>query len=58
MTQVVAALIRQGDKFMIFQRPENKTRALNGNLSAERRKREKLSSRHSYASAARKSALR
>ena len=27
MTQVVAALIRQGDKFMIFQRPENKTRA-------------------------------
>lgn len=27
MTQVVAALIRQGEKFMIFQRPENKTRA-------------------------------
>lgn len=27
MTQVVAALIRQGNKFMIFQRPENKTRA-------------------------------
>lgn len=27
MTQVVAALIRQGDKFMIFQRPETKTRA-------------------------------
>lgn len=27
MIQVVAALIRQGDKFMIFQRPENKTRA-------------------------------
>lgn len=27
MVQVVAALIRQGDKFMIFQRPETKTRA-------------------------------
>ena len=27
MTQVVAALIRQGEKFMIFQRPKNKTRA-------------------------------
>ncbi|MBQ3004605.1 MAG: (deoxy)nucleoside triphosphate pyrophosphohydrolase [Clostridia bacterium] len=27
MTQVVAALIRDGDKFMIFQRPESKTRA-------------------------------
>ncbi|MBQ2903747.1 MAG: (deoxy)nucleoside triphosphate pyrophosphohydrolase [Clostridia bacterium] len=27
MTQVVAALIRQDDKFMIFQRPESKTRA-------------------------------
>lgn len=27
MTQVVAALIRQGGKFMIFQRPETKTRA-------------------------------
>lgn len=27
MTQVVAALIRQGEKFMIFQRPEKKTRA-------------------------------
>ncbi len=27
MTQVVAALIRQGEKFMIFQRPESKTRA-------------------------------
>lgn len=27
MTQVVAALIRQGDKFMIFQRPATKTRA-------------------------------
>lgn len=27
MTQVVAALIRQDDKFMIFQRPETKTRA-------------------------------
>lgn len=27
MTQVVAALIRQNDKFMIFQRPETKTRA-------------------------------
>ena len=27
ITQVVAALIRDGDKFMIFQRPENKTRA-------------------------------
>ncbi len=27
MTQVVAALIRQGEKFMIFQRPETKTRA-------------------------------
>ncbi len=27
MTQVVAALIRQGRKFMIFQRPETKTRA-------------------------------
>ena len=27
MTQVVAALIRQGNKFMIFQRPETKTRA-------------------------------
>ncbi|MBQ4604464.1 MAG: (deoxy)nucleoside triphosphate pyrophosphohydrolase [Clostridia bacterium] len=27
MTQVVAALIRQGGKFMIFQRPESKTRA-------------------------------
>lgn len=27
MTQVVAALIRQGDGFMIFQRPESKTRA-------------------------------
>ena len=26
-TQVVAALIGEGDKFMIFQRPENKTRA-------------------------------
>lgn len=27
MVQVVAALIRQGDKFMIFQRPVTKTRA-------------------------------
>ncbi len=27
ITQVVAALIRDGDKFMIFQRPESKTRA-------------------------------
>lgn len=27
MTQVVAALIRQGEKFMIFQRPVTKTRA-------------------------------
>lgn len=27
MVQVVAALIRRGDKFMIFQRPSNKTRA-------------------------------
>ncbi len=27
MTQVVAALIREGEKFMIFQRPETKTRA-------------------------------
>ena len=27
MTQVVAALIRQGDGFMIFQSPESKTRA-------------------------------
>ena len=27
ITQVVAALIRDGDKFMIFQRPSNKTRA-------------------------------
>lgn len=27
MTQVVAALIRQDNKFMIFQRPETKTRA-------------------------------
>ena len=27
MTQVVAALIRQGKKFMIFQRPVTKTRA-------------------------------
>lgn len=27
MTQVVAALIRCGDGFMIFQRPETKTRA-------------------------------
>lgn len=27
MVQVVAALIRQGNKFMIFQRPETKTRA-------------------------------
>lgn len=27
MTQVVAALIRQDNKFMIFQRPESKTRA-------------------------------
>ena len=27
LTQVVAALIRDGNKFMIFQRPENKTRA-------------------------------
>ena len=27
MTQVVAALIRKDDKFMIFQRPETKTRA-------------------------------
>ena len=28
MVQVVAALIRKDDKFMIFQRPLNKTRAL------------------------------
>ncbi len=27
ITQVVAALIRDGDKFMIFQRPASKTRA-------------------------------
>ena len=27
ITQVVAALIRDGEKFMIFQRPANKTRA-------------------------------
>ncbi len=27
ITQVVAALIRNGDKFMIFQRPASKTRA-------------------------------
>ncbi len=27
ITQVVAALIRDGDKFMIFQRPADKTRA-------------------------------
>ena len=27
ITQVVAALIRDGDKFMIFQRPATKTRA-------------------------------
>ncbi len=27
ITQVVAALIRNGDKFMIFQRPATKTRA-------------------------------
>lgn len=27
MTQVVAALIRKDNKFMIFQRPESKTRA-------------------------------
>ena len=27
MVQVVAALIRDGEKFMIFQRPSNKTRA-------------------------------
>lgn len=27
ITQVVAALIRSGDKFMIFQRPATKTRA-------------------------------
>ena len=27
MVQVVAALIRDGDKFMIFQRPVTKTRA-------------------------------
>ncbi|MBQ8014558.1 MAG: (deoxy)nucleoside triphosphate pyrophosphohydrolase [Clostridia bacterium] len=27
MVQVVAALIREGDKFMIFQRPVTKTRA-------------------------------
>ena len=27
MTQVVAALIRRGEGFMIFQRPETKTRA-------------------------------
>lgn len=27
ITQVVAALIRDGDRFMIFQRPSNKTRA-------------------------------
>ncbi len=27
MTQVVAALIRQGKKFMVFQRPVTKTRA-------------------------------
>ena len=27
ITQVVAALIREGDKFMIFQRPASKTRA-------------------------------
>ncbi len=27
MVQVVAALIRQGEKFMIFQRPPTKTRA-------------------------------
>ena len=28
MIHVVAALIREGDRFMICQRPENKTRAL------------------------------
>ena len=28
MTEVVAALIRQGDRFLICQRPENKTRGL------------------------------
>ena len=28
MTQVVAALIREGDRFMIFQRPAHKTRGL------------------------------
>ena len=28
MTEVVAALIRDGDRFMICQRPENKKRAL------------------------------
>ena len=54
-TQVAAALIWQGDRFMICRRPANKGNAFYGSSSAESSNRARRISRHSFVNAARSS---
>ena len=53
MTEVVAALIWDNDKFMICQRPANKARAFFGSLLEVRLSRVKQKNKHSSGSAER-----